>query len=128
MRNPSFAITLFVAYGMFMPPIEAGVVTYTDFSSWSAAGPVGGTLTFSSLSTGNYTSPLTVPPILFSALVGTSLGVLNTYGPGTGNYIYTLGSVQLTSQTSGTIYGYAFNVRMLRVLRNGRALHYDHRR
>ena len=109
MRKQSLTMTVLLA--ATIGSTQAGVVTYTNLGSWSTAGPVDGTISFSGLTSGgSYSSPLTMTPLIFTALVGTSLGVLNTFGPGTGNFIYTLGSLKITPQGGTNVFGLGFNL------------------
>ena len=102
---------LITAAGLLVAPVSAGALTYSTSTAWNAAGPVDGTLTFTGLTPGGYVSPLTVAPFVFTALFGTTLGITDQFGPGTGNFIYTLKAMQISPVAVGTIFGLGFNIK-----------------
>jgi hypothetical protein len=102
---------LITGAALLVAPVFAGALTYSTSTAWNAAGPVDGTVTFTDLTPGGYVSPLTVPPFVFTALVGSTLGITNAFGPGTGNFIYTLKAMQISPVATGAIFGLGFNIR-----------------
>ena len=113
MTNKTLSRTLLVVtLALSIVTLSAGVLSYADVASWTAAGPVNGTLTFTGLAASNYNTPLVVSPLQFAAGASQYLTIFNQYGPGSGNFLATYSSMILspTSSFNGTIYGIGFNL------------------
>jgi hypothetical protein len=98
-----------LTFGGLLAPTFGGALTYASSAAWLAAGPSSGSIDFSA-QTGPYTSPFTVAPLTFSALLGSTIGIGSAFGPGTGKFAYTLTSMQISPTTPGAIYGLGFNL------------------